>query len=177
MKRHIVLSIAAIVIAVALVDLAIVYIVGTRNCCRDWSQALDKSKAALDRTQAPLQRFHVLPEAAKSAAEVRQYPLAEAYASELLRLAPQFPRDWNYGNAIHDGHMVLGRVALARGQRNTARRELLLAGATPGSPQLDSFGPNMSLAKDMLAAGEQDAVFRYFDECRSFWQFGSFALH
>jgi len=72
--------------------------------------------------------------------------------------------------AEDDGHMVLGRVALKRGDVETAKRELLLAGATPGSPQLDSFGPNMSLAKDLLEKKQADTVIEYFALCGKFWK-------
>jgi hypothetical protein len=45
----------------------------------------------------------------------------------------------------------------------------LKAGATPGSPQLDQFGPNFSLARDLLAAGSRDVVVKYCDEVAKFW--------
>jgi hypothetical protein len=66
--------------------------------------------------------------------------------------------------------MVLGRVAVRDGDLETAERELLLAGNTPGSPQLNSFGPNMSLAKDLLEQGRSDAVIEYFGLCGKFWE-------
>jgi hypothetical protein len=40
----------------------------------------------------------------------------------------------------------------------------------PGSPTLNSFGPDMSLAKDLLEAGERDSVLQFFDQCRAFWK-------
>jgi len=51
-----------------------------------------------------------------------------------------------------------------------SKKYLRLAGLTPGSPQLNSFGPNMSLAKQLLEAGERDTVVEYLDFCRKFWQ-------
>jgi hypothetical protein len=42
---------------------------------------------------------------------------AESYANELLAGAPSYPKDWNYGNAIFSGNMLLGRVALRRDKR------------------------------------------------------------
>ena len=48
-----------------------------------------------------------------------------------------------------------------------------MAGQTPGSPQLNSFGPNMSLAKELAEKGETDAVIQYFDQCRKFWRMGA----
>lgn len=101
---------------------------------------------------------------------------ADRFARELLSLAQSFRDDWNYGNAVHKGHLILGRVALSRGDIATARSELLLAGDTPGSPQLDSFGPNMRLAKELLEAGERAVVLEYFERCRRFWQMGGPAL-
>ena len=34
---------------------------------------------------------------------------------------------------------------------------------------MNSFGPNMSLAKDLLEKGERDTVLQYFELCRKFW--------
>jgi len=68
------------------------------------------------------------------------------------------------------GNLVLGRIALRRGQIEEAKRRLLEAGESPGSPQMDSFGPNMSLAKDLLEKGERDTVLKYFGLCRKFWK-------
>jgi hypothetical protein len=117
-------------------------------------------------------RFLTLDSAAKRAVERRDYDRATLLARELLSLADAYGDDWNHGNALHHGHLVLGRVALAAGDVPTARAELLLAGQTPGSPQLDSFGPNMRLARDLLRAGEREVVLQYFALCRRFWKMG-----
>jgi hypothetical protein len=78
-----------------------------------------------------------------------------------------------YGNAIFYGNMVLGRVVLSRDHKvDSAKSYLLAAGRTRGSPQLNSFGPNMSLAKDLLLAGERDTVLEFFTSCRAFWKMG-----
>ena len=53
---------------------------------------------------------------------------------------------------------------------------LRASGATPGSPQLNSFGPNMSLASDLLQQGETEAVLAYFELCRVFWTMGGSRL-
>jgi len=34
---------------------------------------------------------------------------------------------------------------------------------------MNSFGRNMSLARDLLANGERDVVLEYFERCRRFW--------
>ncbi len=68
--------------------------------------------------------------------------------------------------------MVLGRLALTDGRIEEAKELLLESGRSPDSPQLNSFGQNMSLAHDLLAAGESDAVLEYFELTRSFWEMG-----
>ena len=117
-------------------------------------------------------RFVALPRWCKRAADQGDHQRAAALARELLALAPRFANDWNYGNALHHGHLVLGRIALARGDTETARAELLEAGRTPGSPQLDSFGPNMRLARDLAGEGEWAVVRQYLALCRKFWKMG-----
>ena len=78
-------------------------------------------------------------------------------------------RGWNRGNRIHHGHMTLGRIALAEGNLEEAKYRLLKAGETPGSPQLNSFGPQMDLAKGLLERGKVDVVVRYLELCAEFW--------
>jgi hypothetical protein len=68
--------------------------------------------------------------------------------------------------------MVLGRIAVREGRIEDAKRFLIEAGKSPGSPQLDSFGPDMGLAKDLLEKGERDTVLEYFQLCRKFWEVG-----
>lgn len=122
-------------------------------------------------------RFLGLRTAAERALESDQEAEAEHLSAELLRLAEQFRDDWNYGNAVHHAHLLLGRIALRREQVDRAAEHLLLAGQTPGSPQLGSFGPNMSLAQEYLAAGaEPEVVLNYLDLCGRFWGTGSSSL-
>jgi hypothetical protein len=80
--------------------------------------------------------------------------------------------DWNYGNAVHKAHLILGRIALARGDVEEACSELLAAARTTGSPQLSSFGPNMQLALELLNAGRREVVLEYLALCGTFWEMG-----
>ncbi len=97
---------------------------------------------------------------------------AETQANELLALAEIFKSEWSYGNAIHHGNLLLGTIYLRQNRIEDAKKYLRLAGLTPGSPQLNSFGPNMSLAKDLLEIGEREVVVEYLDFCKRFWQMG-----
>lgn len=115
-------------------------------------------------------RYYALGSAAKTAVYFGSLDEAHGYAVDLLRLATTTEKTWNFGNAIHDGHEVLGLVLLRQGRLDEAEEELLLAGDTPGSPQLDTFGPNLMLAKELLEQGRTAAVLPYFDKCRRSWK-------
>jgi uncharacterized membrane protein YeaQ/YmgE (transglycosylase-associated protein family) len=130
---------------------------------------LDEATKALSAASTDENRFYALDDVAKESFNAGKFEDADKYAKELLKLAPNYQGDWNYGNAIQDGNLVLGRIAVRRGQIEEAKSYLLEAGKSPGSPTMDSFGPNMSLAKDLLEKGGQDAVLQYFELCRKFW--------
>ena len=87
----------------------------------------------------------------------------------MLALSPKFEGDWNYGNAVHDANMVLGRIALLEGEVEKAKDHLIAAGTHAGSINQRMHGPNMSLAKDLLEKGEREVVLEYFQLCRKFW--------
>jgi len=115
-------------------------------------------------------KFYELTKLAPAALADGDLEKAESYSQKLLKDAENFPKDWNYGNAIHVGNLVLGHIALANGDLAEAKNFLPAAGKTPGSPQLDSFGPNMLLAKALLEKGESAVVLEYFDLCANFWK-------
>jgi RNA polymerase sigma factor (sigma-70 family) len=115
-------------------------------------------------------RFYALDAAAKESFVAGKIVEARNYASELMTLLPKYKGDWNYGNAIQDANLVLGRIAVREGKIEAAKNCLIAAGKSPGSPQMDSFGPNMTLAKDLLEKGERDVVLEYFMLCRKFWK-------
>ncbi|HZR28725.1 MAG TPA: tetratricopeptide repeat protein [Terriglobales bacterium] len=113
-------------------------------------------------------RLLELKDVATDAFESGDDAKAQAYAEEMLRSAGQ-GESWNIGNAVHQGNLLLGRLALKRDDLEEAKKRLLAAGKTPGSPQLDSFGPNMLLAKELLEKKQKEVVLQYFDECAKFW--------
>jgi hypothetical protein len=106
-----------------------------------------------------IRRNPYLPRMAKAAYAAGDYARALGYATEALD-----------GDAIHQGNIVLGRLALRRNDVEEAKRALLAAGKTPGSSNLASTGPSMQLAKDLLDRGETATVVEFLEECKSFWE-------
>lgn len=126
----------------------------------------------LDAAQSETERFYALGDAAKNALEAGEADKARKLALELEKMIPSYQRDWNYGNAIQESNQVLGRIALSEGDVDEAKRRLLASADSKGSPQMNSFGPNMTLAKELLEKGETEAVLPYFDRCGKFWSMG-----
>ncbi len=93
---------------------------------------------------------------------------AERYANDALEAARQGVFWWT-GDAIHQGNIVLGRLALRRGDVEAAKKYLLAGGKTPGSSTLAALGPSMALAKELLDRGETATVLQYLGECGEFW--------
>jgi tetratricopeptide (TPR) repeat protein len=138
----------------------------------DPKERLAHADSELAAANGEYNRWVALENAAMMNVEAGSPEKAKSYADELLRLAPKYSKDWNYGNALHKGNLTLGRLSLRSGDLENARKYLLEAGRTPGSPQLDSFGPNMTLAKELLEKGERTAVLEYFGLCGNFWKMG-----
>lgn len=114
-------------------------------------------------------RNPLLTELAKTAFRAGQLEKSREYAESMLGVDQL---DWNEGNRIHYGNLTLGRIALLEDDINEAKARLIAAGETPGSPQLNSFGPDMTLAKELLQRGESEVVLRYFSLCSEFWELG-----
>jgi hypothetical protein len=134
-------------------------------------KALGLRERELESEEEPMRSF-ALVEVTTDAFDANDMVKAEKYANELLTGAEGAKGNWNYGNVIFEGNTVLGRVKLRSGDVAGAKQHLLAAGKTPGSPQLNSFGPNMSLAKELLEKGERETVIAYLQECAKFWEMG-----
>ncbi len=104
---------------------------------------------------------------AKAALVAGQIEQAQKYAKEMLS---NNPKGWNYGNNIYYANIILGEIALQKGDIAAAKQYLIKAGKSPGSPQLDTFGPSMALAEKLLKRGECDTVLQYFKLCGKFWE-------
>jgi len=142
----------------------------------DASKQLLRATAALNAASDEYHRWIALSDYAFWSVDAGIEDAARISAEEVLKLSAKYRNDWNYGNAIHKGNLTLGRLALRAGDKQRAREYLRAAGNTPGSPQLNAFGPNMVLAKELLAEGEVPEVLDYFDQCGAFWKMDFGAL-
>ena len=133
---------------------------------------LQMALARLQAADSPEKKFNALGTAAKESFAAGKIDDAQKYAQELMALLPDFQKARDYGTWVSDANIVLGRVALSKGNVEDAKRYLLAAGHSPLTPYLSSNGPNMGLARDLLAKGEKQTVLEYFDLCRTFWLTG-----
>lgn len=120
-----------------------------------------------------LERFYRLEEQMREAYDRRDDAALKARADEYLDLAAVYRCNWNYGNAIHDANRYLGLVSLRSGDLTQAATFLQRSGKSTGSPQLNSFGPDLSLANELLKQGQADAVRAYLSDIKRFWTMGS----
>jgi len=71
---------------------------------------------------------------------------------------------------------ILGRVAMRTGDVPGAKQFLLNSSGPEASKDVSLVGPTMVLAKELLDAGERDAVLQYLANCLSLWPRGEDVL-
>ena len=92
----------------------------------------------------------------------------EAKARELLALASHNANQADYGTAVFLGNLALGEAALDRGDKAGAAQYLLAASEAPPTEFLRDNLIDMSLARDLVDAGERDGVATFLDRCAKF---------
>jgi hypothetical protein len=114
--------------------------------------------------------FNILTKQISTAIEKKQkYALFKNKAHILLNKKERFKKSFNYGNAIHKAHTILGLIELNSNNLKKAKKHLELSALHKGSPQLNSFGPNCSLAYELLKKDQNDAVINYLNLTLKFW--------
>jgi hypothetical protein len=123
--------------------------------------------------------------AAKAALGAGDNTKALTYATEALatahaREADRKQRGFKEAQK-HDGisetyyyvNFVFGRLAILKGDIRGAEQYLLASGQTIGGPVLNSYGPNMSLALELLKTGDAESwqvVVQFINDIRRFWR-------
>lgn len=126
--------------------------------------------ASSDKLSPQQERFYALDRLIGQAYKADDLQTAAALAKEYLALAETYRCDWNYGNAIHDGNRFLGLISLRNGDQQAAAAYLAKAGKSGGSPQLNSFGPDLDLANALLQRGQVEPVKLYLADIKRFWE-------
>jgi len=108
------------------------------------------------------QHLYALSDLVKQAVRESKFDDAKAIAKEMLGVAAKAPDNQLSGRATFDANLALGSVALREGDKKAAGQYLIAAAEAKGMPSLGSFGPNMTLARDLLNAGEKDTVLEFF---------------
>ena len=117
-----------------------------------------------------LKRFYNISDEIDEAIYRNELEQAVFLANEYLVLADEYNKNWNFGNAIHYSNIVLGIVELRKGNGSMAAEYLMRSGKSPGSPQLDTFGPDLELANVLLSDGFKEQVIIYLRSIKTFWE-------
>ena len=115
---------------------------------------------------------------AKAALEAGLNDEAKSYAEQTLALAredrfknarPNTFESESEGDAVFLGNFVLGRLALLDNNVDEAEKYLLLSGQiTHGQPTF--WGPNMTLARELMKRNRTKAVLQFMEEVKQFWR-------
>ena len=132
------------------------------------AKALAVFEQAIKNSSDTDDRLFVLPDAAQAAFDAGDNARATALCQEMLTMAKNPVNGRDYTDANHYGNIVLGRIALQQGDVNGAATHLIAAGEIDGNPHLNTFGPNMMLAKELLDKGETKPVIAYILACEKF---------
>lgn len=117
-----------------------------------------------------LRKFYEVGRQLDKLVEAKRFDSAKSIAEEYLAAAENYKCNWNYGNAIHDANSALGMYELTLGNVDAAKSRLLAAGKSLGSPQLNSFGPELYLADALLKRGASKEVIEYLRGVNRFWK-------
>jgi len=77
------------------------------------------------------------------------------------------------GGEKHLLNILLGRIAFQQGDISNSIGYLMKSTETPGSPIMDIYGPDLTLARELLRKGRKSAVVRYLKQCRNIWKYNN----
>jgi len=136
------------------------------------TEKLNDKELVKHSTELGTHYFYSLSERLERAVKTKNCPTIQNVAGELLAIAPYYSSNWNYGNAIFDGHMAYAWCAVKEKKIESALNHLDEAAKTPGSPQLNTFGPpyhDMSVLSELLKEGHKKEVTLFLVKLKRFW--------
>ncbi len=133
--------------------------------------ALEKAMAEYERAYAldVATKAWLLPDLARLAWRTKRYDRLLKAVEQMEASLKTGSKEWYAGNLIYWINLSRGLLAIREGDVKSAGEFLLKAGDTPGSPQLNSFGPGMLLADLLLKRGERETVLAFLEKTKKFW--------
>ncbi len=116
-------------------------------------------------------RSRRLPTLVKAAWYAGDFGQLQIFAADMKQMLKSDPKG-NQGSLIFWANTADGLLAVHRGNYREAADCLLKSAETPGSTKLNSFGPNMLLARAVLEHGDKESVLKFFTRCERFWKIG-----
>lgn len=133
------------------------------------AKATQEGEANAPEVMNQIHRLWDLPQLARMAMDAGEHEWARNYAHEILNQDIESPAYSNYEDHYHLAKTILGRLALQSGDINQAK-QYLQESAECG---FCAFGPDLSLANELLNQGERDAVREYLKTCLEQWPSGT----
>ncbi len=148
------------------------YLVASHSvaCDKKIDPAIDCWNPSNQHVTKELKRFYDISEEIDEALFTNELDRVRVLAEEYLRQSKKYRKNWNFGNATHDANIALGIVELRKKNITASASYLVAADQSNGSPQLDSFGPDLRLANVLLKNGQNEAVIKYLEGVKTFWK-------
>ena len=122
----------------------------------------------LELTNNPAARKTLSGDMADAAFKIGDFPAAAELAKIYLKSSDR--------PAVQRANTMLGRVALRMGNMASAKKYLLDSADPEAAREIGFSGPILVLAKELIEAGERDAVLQYLEHCLSLWPSGETIL-
>jgi hypothetical protein len=113
-------------------------------------------------------------EQVKYAAEIcflaGSYEDSRLFTEQITKNIDSFNNYTTKGGMLHEYHTLMGRHLVREGNLEEAKQQLMLSIDLSPDSAMRSFGPNTSLALDLLLKGENTSVLTFLDGCARFWK-------
>jgi hypothetical protein len=131
-------------------------------------RALYAYSHVLELLRRPAEREALAGDMAGAAFKIGDFDGASALAKIYLQSMDR--------NATQKANTILGRVALRSGDIAASKQHLLDSTGPAAARDIATYGPMMTLARELLEKGEREAVLQYLEKCLMLWPRGENAL-